>query len=113
MPKAGSTTAGGRATIARVLRCVPTGFVEVSLMGAIEPWHLIIVLVVVLLVLGPKRLPEAGRSLGETIREFRKATSEMRDSVSEAASPAATDPVPGAPARSPTGTSGPAPGASG
>ena len=55
-------------------------------MGAIEPWHLIVVLVVVLLIFGPKRLPEVGKSLGETIREFRKATTgERKDSVSEAA----------------------------
>jgi sec-independent protein translocase protein TatA len=62
-----------------------------SSMGAIEPWHLIVVLVVVLLIFGPKRLPEVGKSLGETIREFRKATTgERKDSVSDAAgSPAA------------------------
>jgi sec-independent protein translocase protein TatA len=61
-------------------------------MGAIEPWHLVVVLVVVLLIFGPKRLPEVGKSLGETIREFRKATTgEHKDSVSEAtASPAAS-----------------------
>ncbi len=59
-------------------------------MGAIEPWHLIVVLVVVLLIFGPKRLPEVGKSLGETIREFRKATTgERKDSVSEAAGPPA------------------------
>ena len=60
-------------------------------MGAIEPWHLVVVLVVVLLIFGPKRLPEVGKSLGETIREFRKATTgERKDSVSEAAAPPAT-----------------------
>ena len=41
-----------------------------GLRGAIEPWHLIVVLVVALLVLGPKRLPEVGKSLGDTIREW-------------------------------------------
>ncbi len=51
-------------------------------MGAIEPWHLIVVLVVALLVLGPKRLPEVGKSLGDTIREFRKSVGEARDPVS-------------------------------
>jgi sec-independent protein translocase protein TatA len=59
-------------------------------MGAIEPWHLVVVLVVVLLIFGPKRLPEVGKSLGETIREFRKATTgEHKDSVSEATAPPA------------------------
>lgn len=40
-------------------------------MANIGPTELIIVLVVALLVLGPKRLPAAGRSLGHGIREFK------------------------------------------
>ncbi len=44
----------------------------------IGPMEIVLVLVVALLVLGPKRLPEAGRSLGKGIREF-------KDSVSGAA----------------------------
>ncbi len=43
--------------------------------------ELIIVLVIALVVFGPKRLPELGSSLGKGIREFRKATSELQDSV--------------------------------
>ena len=37
----------------------------------LQPTHLVIVLAVVLLVLGPKRLPGAGRALGQGLREFR------------------------------------------
>ena len=40
-------------------------------MPSIGPMELIIVLVVALLVLGPKRLPDAGRSLGRGMREFK------------------------------------------
>jgi sec-independent protein translocase protein TatA len=40
-------------------------------MPSIGPMELIIVLVVVLLALGPKRLPDAGRSLGRGMREFK------------------------------------------
>jgi sec-independent protein translocase protein TatA len=47
----------------------------------IQPTHLIFILVVALLVLGPKRLPEVGRSLGRGIRDFRDA---MTNSTSEA-----------------------------
>ena len=43
--------------------------------------ELIIVLIVALLVLGPKRLPEVARALGRGIREFRKATQEVKESV--------------------------------
>jgi sec-independent protein translocase protein TatA len=41
----------------------------------LQPTHLLFVLVVALLVLGPKRLPEVGRSLGKGLRDFRSALS--------------------------------------
>jgi sec-independent protein translocase protein TatA len=40
-----------------------------------QPTHLLFILVIALLVLGPKRLPEVGRSLGRGIRDFRSAIS--------------------------------------
>jgi sec-independent protein translocase protein TatA len=39
----------------------------------LQPTHLLFVLVVALLVLGPKRLPEVGRSLGKGLRDFKTA----------------------------------------
>src|ERR1700744_4628210 len=39
----------------------------------LQPTHLVFVLVVALLVLGPKRLPEVGRQLGSGLRDFRAA----------------------------------------
>lgn len=52
----------------------------------IQPTHLLFVLVVALLVLGPKRLPEVGRSLGRGLRDFRQGMSgieaEARDMFS-------------------------------
>ena len=44
--------------------------------GLFQPTHLIIILAIALLVLGPKRLPEAGRGLGEAIRGFRSSFEE-------------------------------------
>jgi sec-independent protein translocase protein TatA len=41
----------------------------------IGPMELIIVLVIALIVLGPKRLPEAGRSVGRGLREFKESLS--------------------------------------
>jgi sec-independent protein translocase protein TatA len=41
------------------------------LTNVLQPSHAIIVLVVALLILGPKRLPDAGRALGQGIREFK------------------------------------------
>jgi len=43
--------------------------------------ELIVILIIALLVLGPKRLPEVARALGKGIREFRKATQEVKESV--------------------------------
>ena len=41
----------------------------------LQPTHLLIVLAIALLVLGPKRLPEVGRSLGRSIADFRSGLS--------------------------------------
>ena len=48
-------------------------------MPNVGPMELVIVLVVALLVLGPKRLPEVGRSLGNGLREFKDSLSGERD----------------------------------
>lgn len=42
-------------------------------MPGIGPMELVIVLVIALIVLGPKRLPDAGRSLGRGMREFKNS----------------------------------------
>jgi sec-independent protein translocase protein TatA len=44
-------------------------------MPNVGPLELVVVLVIALVVLGPKRLPEVGRSLGKGIREFRDSLS--------------------------------------
>lgn len=44
-------------------------------MPDVGPMELIIVLIIALVVLGPKRLPEAGKSLGKGIREFKDSLS--------------------------------------
>jgi len=41
----------------------------------VGPMEIVLVLVIALLVLGPKRLPEAGRSIGKGIREFKDSIS--------------------------------------
>jgi sec-independent protein translocase protein TatA len=54
--------------------------------GWIGPWEIAILLIVVLLVFGPKRLPEMGKSLGRGMREFKHSISgkdESRDEPAE------------------------------
>jgi TatA/E family protein of Tat protein translocase len=41
--------------------------------------ELIVILVIALLVIGPKKLPDVARSLGKGLREFRKATSDLKE----------------------------------
>jgi len=49
--------------------------------GAIGPGELLIVLLVILLLFGAKRLPELARGMGKGIREFKKATSGIEDEM--------------------------------
>ncbi|MCL4465615.1 MAG: twin-arginine translocase TatA/TatE family subunit [Chloroflexi bacterium] len=49
--------------------------------GALQPWHLILILVIVLIVFGPGKLPDLGKSLGKSISEFKKSTSGEYDEV--------------------------------
>jgi len=45
--------------------------------------ELLIILVLALIVMGPKKLPEMARSLGKGLAEFKRASSEMRSSIEE------------------------------
>lgn len=46
--------------------------------GLFQPTHLVIILIICLLIFGPKKLPELGKGLGESIREFKKSMAEAR-----------------------------------
>jgi sec-independent protein translocase protein TatA len=50
----------------------------------IGPWELIAILAVVLIIFGPGKLPDVGKSLGKTIREFRKASNETTEHLEDA-----------------------------
>jgi sec-independent protein translocase protein TatA len=59
--------------------------------GWIGPWEIAILLVIVLLVFGPKRLPEMGRSLGKGMREFKNSITGKDEDDTPAELPATTD----------------------
>jgi len=67
--------------------------------------ELIIILVIALLILGPGKLPEVGSSLGKSIREFRKASTDIQESVKVDVD---TSPLPATPAASATAPAAPA-----
>lgn len=60
---------------------------EVSIMGLLQPWHLIIILVIVLIIFGPGKLPDIGKAMGKTIREFKQASSPTLDELQDKAGP--------------------------
>ena len=62
-------------------------------MGALQPMHLIIVLVIVLLVFGPGKLPELGRAIGDGMRELKRATNGESEANRLAAQAVAATPV--------------------
>jgi sec-independent protein translocase protein TatA len=49
------------------------------LTNILQPTHLLVVLVIALVILGPRRLPEAGRALGQGLKEFKSSISPSHD----------------------------------
>ncbi|MFI5254217.1 MAG: twin-arginine translocase TatA/TatE family subunit [Candidatus Limnocylindrales bacterium] len=59
----------------------------------IGPGELLLILAIALLVIGPGRLPDVGAALGKSIREFRKASTDIQDAVNLQPRPALTPPA--------------------
>jgi len=83
-------------------------------MPNIGPGELILILIIALVIIGPGRLPDVGSALGKSIREFRKASTDMADAtridtspLPPSAAPAPTAPPP--PSSVPTAPGVPAP----
>ncbi len=77
--------------------------------GSIGMPEMIIILVIALIIFGPRKLPELGRSLGKSLAEFKRASNELKNTLEEeirldeqrstieaqkAAAPAASTPTP-------------------
>ena len=63
--------------------------------------ELIIILVIALLVLGPGKLPEVGKSIGQSIKEFRKASTDVQEGMNLNPTPPAAATAPAAPTAAP------------
>ncbi|MFJ4192191.1 Sec-independent protein translocase subunit TatA [Kitasatospora sp. NPDC089509] len=82
------------------------------LRNGLEPWHLLVVLAVVVLLFGSKKLPEMARGLGKSMRILKAETAAMREEDQATAEPAAPGaPAVGAPAATPAATPAAAPAA--
>jgi sec-independent protein translocase protein TatA len=51
--------------------------------GSIGVPELIVILAIALLIFGPKKLPEVGKSLGKALREFRRTSDEIKEKIEE------------------------------
>jgi TatA/E family protein of Tat protein translocase len=74
-------------------------------MGPIGFPELAIILVVALIVFGPRKLPELGRSLGKSLSEFKRASNELKSTLDEEIrleERRATQPAPAPPAAAPS-----------
>ena len=48
---------------------------------SLGPWEIVLILLVVILIFGGKKIPELARGLGKGLREFKKTTREIKDEV--------------------------------
>ncbi len=59
--------------------------------GALSPMHWLIVLLIALLIFGPRKLPELGKGLGSAIRGFREGLRGLQENDTKAGDPPAGD----------------------
>ena len=45
------------------------------------PWEIVLIILVIILIFGGKKIPELARGLGKGLREFKKTTREIKDEV--------------------------------
>jgi TatA/E family protein of Tat protein translocase len=53
------------------------------MLGSVGVPELIIIFVLALIIFGPRKLPELGRSLGKSLAEFKRASNELRNTLDE------------------------------
>ena len=52
---------------------------------SLGPWEIVLVVLVIIILFGGKKIPELARGLGKGLREFRKTTKDLKDEVNSAA----------------------------
>lgn len=70
----GNVSGVGRSTVDAGIMAPPSGARSVDMFeGLLQPMHLLLIAAIAMLVFGPQKLPQIGRSLGEGIRGFKEA----------------------------------------
>ena len=67
--------------------------------GSIGMPELIIIFVIALIIFGPRKLPELGRSVGKSLSEFKRASNDLRNTLDEEIKVEERKPAPSTPAR--------------
>jgi sec-independent protein translocase protein TatA len=52
---------------------------------SLGPWEIVLVVLVIIILFGSKKIPELARGLGKALKEFRKTTKDLKDEVNSAA----------------------------
>ena len=73
-------------------------------MGSVGTPEILLVLVIALLLFGPQKLPELGKSLGRAIREFKRASQELQETIEKEVEELKSTSEVGGPAAPPKGT---------
>ncbi|MEU9047626.1 MULTISPECIES: Sec-independent protein translocase subunit TatA [unclassified Kitasatospora] len=73
------------------------------LRNGLEPWHILVMVAVLILLFGSKKLPEMARGLGKSMRILKAETAAMREESSSVEEPKAGGTVPNPPAVTATG----------
>ncbi|MFI5972207.1 Sec-independent protein translocase subunit TatA [Streptomyces sp. NPDC051452] len=63
--------------------------------NALEPWHVLILVAVVVLIFGSKKLPDTARALGKSMRILKSETKAMKDDGAPNEPPPEPEPAPG------------------
>ncbi|MEW2318965.1 Sec-independent protein translocase subunit TatA [Streptomyces bauhiniae] len=63
------------------------------LRNGLEPWHLLVVAIVFIVLFGSKKLPDTARSLGRSLRILKSEAKAMKDESTAPAAPTSADPA--------------------
>ncbi|MBK6265178.1 twin-arginine translocase TatA/TatE family subunit [Marivirga sp. S37H4] len=62
-----------------------------AFLGGLGGWEILLIMLVILIFFGAKKIPELARGLGKGIREFKDATTEIKDEIQETGKSAKVD----------------------
>ena len=57
--------------------------VELAFLGGLGGWEILLILMVLLIFFGAKKIPELAKGLGKGIKEFKNATNEIKDEIED------------------------------